>query len=76
MYNLDPRGYPCAGAPIPLWVSTDYTAVCSLCYEMFQAAKKSDERYWETKNKFAKICVDPTHEYELTRRYQGMIPRM
>lgn len=60
MYNLDPRGYPKQGAPIPLYVNNDHKAVCSLCYELHSALDKADWTYWTAlpRNKFFRLEPD------------------
>jgi hypothetical protein len=64
MYNLDPRGYPCRGAPIPLYVNKDHVAVCSLCYDLSATVEKADWAYWHslppTKNR---VKPDQYHTY-------------
>lgn len=47
MYNLDSKGYPSQGAPIPLYVSQEYPTVCSLCYEMNVVFERADSSYWK-----------------------------
>lgn len=65
MYNKDPRGYPCMGAPIPLYLSEEYSAVCSLCYDMYRALEQADTTYWKglPTNKFAVVRADPVDKH-------------
>jgi hypothetical protein len=63
IYNLDPDGYPCSGAPPSLYVSGDYSEVCSLCYEMYQTIEKADWAYWHSFAVTEKLKPDPIQEH-------------
>lgn len=64
MYNLDSRGYPCAGAPLPLYVDQTHTMTCSVCYEMHKAVDEADQTYWSSPLKeFRPVRPDPQHEH-------------
>lgn len=65
MYNKDPRGYPCSGAPLPLYLNDEHKQVCSLCYDLVRALETADKNYWknlpEIKNPV--ILPDPIHKH-------------
>jgi hypothetical protein len=46
MYTKDHQGYPVAGAPIPHYISTTYSRVCSTCKALWDAVGNKD--YWRT----------------------------
>lgn len=65
MYAIDARGYPCFGAPVPMYIDQQYAEICSVCFEMHRALDKADPNYWVNlpKNKFAVIRPDPFHQH-------------
>lgn len=47
IYNVDAKGYPAAGAPMPKFWSISKSKVCTACYEMAMALHNRPGQYWE-----------------------------
>jgi len=45
MYNLDAKGYPRSGAPMPHFWSLEHNEVCSACY--FMVLPLATNEYWK-----------------------------
>lgn len=46
MYNRTAEGYPASGGPIPHFISTEFSRVCSVCKALWDTVGNRD--YWRT----------------------------
>lgn len=53
------------GAPVPLYLSEQHSAVCSLCYDMYRIIEQADTKYWKGLpiNRFAVAKADPVDQH-------------